>query len=84
MKAPDTKIIEKAIELQRLATSDYNNIYNTLTGTGASETILSLLSDELRIAEDVKRLLSFAGTPVQETAAERDNVRRIIRQLKSS
>ena len=56
MKYRDSELIDKAIELQRLATMDYTNCYNELTGTQATERVYSNLFEELRIAETVKQL----------------------------
>lgn len=84
MKTNDAEIIEKAIELQRLATSDYNNIYNALTGTSASETVLSLLSEELRIAEDVKIFQNSMTNKTEDKSADSQTVKDLIKQLRSS
>lgn len=56
VKYTDSQLIDKAIELQRLATMDYVNCYNELTGTEATERVFSNLFEELRMAQTVKEL----------------------------
>lgn len=83
MKNNDVSVLEKVLELQRVASADYNAIYNELTGTPCSQTVSSILFDELRIAENVKKMLSVRTAENSEKSADKREMKETVDEIKN-
>lgn len=83
MKNIDVSVLEKALELQRVASADYNAIYNELTGTSSSQTVSSILFDELRIAENVRKMLSVRIAVNSEKSADTREIKETVDEIKN-
>lgn len=83
MKNNDVSVLEKVLELQRVASADYNAIYNELTGTLSSQTVSSILFDELRIAENVKKMLSVRIAVNSEKSADTREIKETVDEIKN-
>ena len=83
MKNNDVSVLEKVLELQRVASADYNAIYNELTGTLSSQTVSSILFDELRIAENVKKMLSVRIAVNSEKSADKREIKETVDEIKN-
>lgn len=82
MKNNDIEILDKAAELQRLACSDYNSIYNSIAGTNLSLKILTILYDELKNTENVKTMLRMR-TDVNQQQADKNQIDSFLNEMKN-